>query len=228
MKRRVVLVRVTISIPSQDISVTGMNVGMKDMNRGFGPTRIPQANCFSRTSGHVVMYGTNAVDQLPLPTKLMAGGSPLVDPLVRRNFTPHLPIAEVPPDSTGRRGKCPPTPDMPCHRPAHPGVWISGPCAELLGASNDCRMAHDSGEVVVQQSELLAISRLLWDIATQDGTSHQHRVDCYHWAALLDHQVGLPPWPTSDEPTNEVIAFYEEVKQHLDQVLGQLRRGEGE
>ena len=44
VKRRVVLVRRTMSIFSHGMSVVGMNVGMKDINRGFGPTLIPQAN----------------------------------------------------------------------------------------------------------------------------------------------------------------------------------------
>lgn len=82
--------------------------------------------------------------------------------------------------------------------------------------------------VPIQKSELFAVSRLLWDIGSQDGTSHQHRVDCYHWAAILDDRAGLPPWPTGGEPTNAVIGFYEGVRNHLDEVIGRLQRGESE
>ena len=168
MNRRVARVRVTTSIPSQDISVMGMNVGMKDMNQGFGPTRIPQANCSSRTSGHVVMYGTNAVDQLPLPTKLMAGGSPLVDPLVRRDFTPHLPIAEVPLDITGSR-------ESVCqgrkgglllrahqHEPERPGVPIYGHMVGLQGIHQGLILDREEEEVGSTQMEAHTEWHLLW------------------------------------------------------------------
>jgi len=73
------------------------------------------------------------------------------------------------------------------------------------------------------KSELIAISRLLWDIGSQDTTNHQHRVDCYHWGALLDNEVGLPPWPTPGEPTQTVIGFYEGVKNHLAEVIDRLK-----
>jgi hypothetical protein len=80
----------------------------------------------------------------------------------------------------------------------------------------------------MSSSEAIAISRLVWDIASQDGTNHQHRVDCYHWGAVLDNRAGLPPAPTPGEPTRKAIGFYEGVRRHLDEVIGRLQRGESE
>ena len=86
----------------------------------------------------------------------------------------------------------------------------------------------ESDSVRIPKSELIAISRLLWDIGSQDGTSHQHRVDCYHWGAVLDGRTDLPPWSTGGESTDAVIDFYEGVRIHLDGVIGRLQRGESE
>ena len=79
--------------------------------------------------------------------------------------------------------------------------------------------------MAISRSELIAISRLLWDIASQDGTNHGHRVDCYHSGAVLDDRAGMPPAPTPGEPTNKAIRFYEGVRDHLDDVIGRLQRG---
>jgi hypothetical protein len=81
--------------------------------------------------------------------------------------------------------------------------------------------------VSIPRSEVIAVSRLLWDIGSQDGTSHQHKIDCFSWGGVLDNRAGLPPWPTSGEPMQEVIAFYEGVRRHLDDVLRELRSGDG-
>jgi hypothetical protein len=86
----------------------------------------------------------------------------------------------------------------------------------------------DTDSVAIPKSELIAISRLLWDIGSQDGTGHQHRVDFYHSGAILDGRAGLPPWPTDGEPTNAASDFYEGVRTHLDDVIGRLQRGESE
>jgi hypothetical protein len=83
----------------------------------------------------------------------------------------------------------------------------------------------EADSVAIPKSELIAISRLLWDIGSQNGTSHQHRVDCYHWGAILGGRAGLPPWPTDTEPTSAVIDFYEGVRTHLDDVIGRLQGG---
>ena len=82
--------------------------------------------------------------------------------------------------------------------------------------------------VPVPRGDLIAISRLLWDIGAQNGTSHQHRVDCYGWGARLDDRVGLPPWPTPGEPTEKVVQFYEGIRDHLDGIVDRLKRGEPE
>ena len=75
----------------------------------------------------------------------------------------------------------------------------------------------------VPVGDVIAVSRLLWDIGSQVSTSHQHQVDCFHWAAVLDHRVGLPPHPTPGEPTEQLIAFYEGVRHHLALLVAGLR-----
>jgi hypothetical protein len=85
-------------------------------------------------------------------------------------------------------------------------------------------MANVEQEVVtVPRGDLIAVSRLLWDMGGQDTTGHQHKVDCFHWAARLDHLVGLPPHSTQGQPTEEVIAFYERIRNHVDDVLTGLQ-----
>ncbi len=81
-----------------------------------------------------------------------------------------------------------------------------------------------ANEVSVLQSELIAVSRLLWDIGSQETTSHNHKVDCYHWGGVLDIRAGLPPWPTPGAPTDAVIEFYEGVERHVHRVIEELRR----
>jgi hypothetical protein len=84
--------------------------------------------------------------------------------------------------------------------------------------------AEQEPAVSISQSAAVAISRLLWSLGSTDSTSHQHRTDCFHWGAYLDdHRSGLPPWPTEGKPTHEVIAFYEEVRQVLDERIEILR-----
>jgi hypothetical protein len=85
-------------------------------------------------------------------------------------------------------------------------------------------MANVEEEVVtIPRGDMIAVSRLLWDIGGQETTSHQHKVDCFHWAARLDHLAGLPPHPTPGPPTEEVIAFYERIRNHVDDVLRGLQ-----
>ena len=117
------------------------------------------------------MYGTNAVDQLPLPTKLMAGGSPLVDPLVRRDFTPHPPIAEVPLDITGSREKRPPRPGgaafyfVPISmNPSVRGVPIYGHMVGLQGIHQGLILDREEEEVGsgLTQMEAHTEWHLLW------------------------------------------------------------------
>ena len=86
----------------------------------------------------------------------------------------------------------------------------------------------ETDPVAIPKSQLIAISRLLWDIGSQEGTNHQHRVDCYFWGATLDTQAGMPPWPTPGEPSKTVIDFYQGVRGHLDEVIQRLGRGEPE
>ena len=81
----------------------------------------------------------------------------------------------------------------------------------------------ETEDVALPRSEVIAISRLLWDIGSQQSTGHQHKVDCFHWGAKLDHFAGLPPHPTPGEPTEEVIAFYERVRDHVEGVLSDLQ-----
>jgi hypothetical protein len=99
---------------------------------------------------------------------------------------------------------------------------------------DDSLDGHDHGmdqkkpeTITVPMGDLIAVSRLLWDIGSQQGTSHQHRVDCFHWGAVLDSRSGLPPHPTPGPPADAVVAFYEGVRQHLDELLTQLRSAEG-
>jgi hypothetical protein len=76
--------------------------------------------------------------------------------------------------------------------------------------------------VVVPWGDVIAVSRLLWSIGSEPITSHQHRVDCFAWGAKLDHLSGLPPHPTPGEPTEKVLAFYRDIRAHLDGVIGSL------
>jgi hypothetical protein len=80
-----------------------------------------------------------------------------------------------------------------------------------------------SEDVAVPQSELIAVSRLLWDIGSRETTSHSHKVDCYHWGAVFDHRAGLPPWPSPGAATDAVVEFYEGVERHVRSVIDQLR-----
>jgi hypothetical protein len=36
-------------------------------------------------------------------------------------------------------------------------------------------------DVTISRADLIAVSRLLWSIGAEATTSHQHRVDCFHW-----------------------------------------------
>jgi hypothetical protein len=83
-------------------------------------------------------------------------------------------------------------------------------------------------EVTISRGDLIAVSRLLWSIGSEETTSHQHRVDCFMWGAKLDHLSGLPPHPTPSEPTEAVIAFYRGVRSHLDDVIASLETDRGE
>jgi hypothetical protein len=83
-------------------------------------------------------------------------------------------------------------------------------------------------EVAVPRSDVIAVSRLLWSIGSEETTSHQHRVDCFDWGAKLDHLSGLPPHPTPGESTEAVIAFYRGVRSHLDDVIASLGGGRSE
>jgi hypothetical protein len=69
---------------------------------------------------------------------------------------------------------------------------------------------------------LIAVSRLLWSIGGETTTSHQHRVDCFHWGAKLDHLSGLPPHPSPGAPNEEVLAFYRDTRAHLDEMIATL------
>jgi hypothetical protein len=81
----------------------------------------------------------------------------------------------------------------------------------------------EDDRIALPKSDVIAISRLLWEVGSQDTTGHQHKVDCFHWGARLDKLAGLPPHPTGGQPTEEVIAFYEQVRDHVDGVLSDLR-----
>ena len=86
-------------------------------------------------------------------------------------------------------------------------------------------MASDQADTVsAPRNDIIAVSRLLWDIGSQDTTSHEHKVDCFHWGAVLDDLSGLPPHPTPGHHTEEVVAFYERVRDHLNSLLVELRR----
>jgi len=61
--------------------------------------------------------------------------------------------------------------------------------------------------IAVPRGDLIAVSRLLWDIGSQAETSHQHKVDCFHWGAVLDSRTGLPPHPTPGPGADAVVAF---------------------
>jgi hypothetical protein len=74
--------------------------------------------------------------------------------------------------------------------------------------------------------DLLAIRRLLWDIGASETTQHDQKVECYHWAALLDHLAGMPPWPTPGLGNAKVIAYYEGIRQHIDDQIRVIRESE--
>lgn len=79
--------------------------------------------------------------------------------------------------------------------------------------------------VTIRTGDALAIRRLLWDVASRDDPPHDQRVDCYHWAAVLDTVAGMPPWPTPGEPTEKAIRFYQDVAAHLQETIAALRAG---
>jgi hypothetical protein len=83
-------------------------------------------------------------------------------------------------------------------------------------------------DATVSRGDLIAVSRLLWSIGSEETTSHQHRVDCFAWGAKLDELSGLPPHPTPGKPTEQVIAFYRDIRTHLDRVISSLTEGEGQ
>jgi hypothetical protein len=92
-----------------------------------------------------------------------------------------------------------------------------------LSASIRCMDADAEPTVTISQSAAIAISRLLWSVASLDVTSHQDAVDCWHWGAYLDHQAGLPPHPTGGHPTVKVIEFYENIRSAIDDRIRALR-----
>jgi hypothetical protein len=78
-------------------------------------------------------------------------------------------------------------------------------------------------EVTISTGDALAIRRLLWDLASSPATSHNSKVEAFHWAAVLDDLAGMPPSPTLGEPTQEVIRFYETVAARLNEQIAALR-----
>jgi hypothetical protein len=79
--------------------------------------------------------------------------------------------------------------------------------------------------VTLRTGDALAIRRLLWDVGAREETPHDQRVECLHWAGVLDSLAGMPPWPTPGEPTESAIRFYEGVTTHLRETIGRLRAG---
>ncbi len=51
---------------------------------------------------------------------------------------------------------------------------------------HDAHMPETQETALVPRSDLIAVSRLLWDIGSQQSPGHQHQVDCFHWGARLD------------------------------------------
>ena len=100
------------------------------------------------------------------------------------------------------------------------------PVASPASARQDEAVPDD--DVLVPRSGLLAVRRLLWDAGSADTTKHDQKVECFHWGAVFDQLAGMPPWPTGDDSTAQVVAFYEPVRDHLDAVLTTLRTGTGE
>lgn len=80
-------------------------------------------------------------------------------------------------------------------------------------------------DVSIPRADAIAVSRLLWSIGSESTTSHQHKVDCFHWGAVLDHASGLPPHPTPGHPTVAVREFYEGVRDHINAVIASLEDG---
>lgn len=85
--------------------------------------------------------------------------------------------------------------------------------------------AEPPDSVTIRTGDALAIRRLLWDVASGEATPHDQRVECLHWAAVLDTVAGMPPWPTPGEPSEKVIRFYEDVAAHLQRTIATLRAG---
>lgn len=77
--------------------------------------------------------------------------------------------------------------------------------------------------VQLRRGDVFAVSRLLWSLGSEDNTSHQHRIDCWHWGAVLDTAAGLPPHHTSDASRQELIAFYEDIRSNIERRLDDLR-----
>ncbi len=84
-------------------------------------------------------------------------------------------------------------------------------------------MTETQEAVLVPRTELIAVSRLLWALGSQESTGDQLKLDCLHWGERLDHLAGIPPHTTPGQPISEIIAFYERVRDHLDGVIGDLQ-----
>lgn len=88
---------------------------------------------------------------------------------------------------------------------------------------HDAHMPETQEAVLVPRSELIAVSRLLWDIGSEESTTDPHRMDCFRCGERPDHLAGVPPHTTPGQPISEIIAFYERVRDHVDGIIGDLQ-----
>jgi len=82
-------------------------------------------------------------------------------------------------------------------------------------------------QITVPTGTLLAIRRMLWDIGATDTTQHDQKVECFHWGATLDSLVGMPSWPVEESGIAESIAFYENIRDHVEGTIESLRHSGG-
>lgn len=80
------------------------------------------------------------------------------------------------------------------------------------------REAHPS--LFLSSAEVVGLTGLLWELggALKDTTGDPDCVapELYHEAARLEHEIGLPAWPTDDVTRETLAAYYDAAADNLE------------
>jgi hypothetical protein len=87
-------------------------------------------------------------------------------------------------------------------------------------------MSDEKHKVILEQSEAIAIARLLWDIGSQETTKHDIKVMAMHWACVLESSAGMPPWPSAGIGNAECIAFYKKIVGFLEGQIDAINKAD--